>query len=101
MIFIYITCKDDKEAKNIAKELITKKLIACANIFPIESMYQSEGKIVDTKEIVLLCKTSEGNYNDVAKSVKKMHSYDVPCICKLKADANKSYADWVYKETFK
>ncbi|MFC1754099.1 divalent-cation tolerance protein CutA [Thermoproteota archaeon] len=101
MIFIYITCKDKKEAKSIAKELIEKKLIACANIFPIESLYNWEGKLVDEEETVLLCKTREGNYNDVAKAVKKMHSYEVPCICKIKADANKSYFDWIHKETFR
>jgi periplasmic divalent cation tolerance protein len=101
MIFIYVTCKNKKEAKAIAKELITKKLIACANIFPIESVYRWKSKIVDEKEVALICKTRGGYYNDVAKAIKRKHSYDVPCICKIKADANKTYGDWVYSETFK
>ncbi|MBU0535704.1 MAG: divalent-cation tolerance protein CutA [Nanoarchaeota archaeon] len=101
MIFIYITCRDKKEAKTIAKELIKKRLIACANIFPIDSLYRWKGKIAEEKEVALLCKTQDGSYNDVAKAVKKMHSYDVPCIIKIKGDANKSYADWIYKETFR
>jgi len=101
MIFIYITCKDKEQAKSIAKELLEKRLIACANIFPIESMYNWKAKLVEETETVLLCKTREGNYNDVAKIVKKMHTYDAPCICKIKADVNKAYGDWIYKETFR
>ena len=47
MAFVYITCKDKKEARKISRFLLEKKLIACANIFPIESMYRWEGKMVD------------------------------------------------------
>ena len=101
MILIYIPCKDRKEAKGIAQELLKKKLIACANMFPIESIYEWKGKITDDKEIVLLCKTRDGYYNDVAKTVKKMHSYEAPAIIKVKADVNKKNGDWLYKETFR
>ena len=38
MILIYITCKDKEEAKKISKHLLEKKLIACTNMTPIETI---------------------------------------------------------------
>ncbi|GAG37193.1 unnamed protein product, partial [marine sediment metagenome] len=43
--------------------------------------------------------TKEENYNKVKEEVKKLHSYDVPCILKIKAEANEEYNDWINKET--
>jgi periplasmic divalent cation tolerance protein len=97
MSLIYITCKDEKEAKKIAKHLLEKKLIACANFFPINSMYWWEGKIQDDKEFLLLVKTAEKNYEKVKKEVESIHSYDVPCILKIDTEGNKEYMDWVDK----
>ena len=39
-IFIYITNPNKDEAKKIAKHLLNKKLIACGNIYPINSIYR-------------------------------------------------------------
>lgn len=98
MAFVYITCKDKKEAKKISRHLLEKRLIACANIFPIESAYWWQGKIVDDKEYAILAKTPARNYNKIKIEVKKIHSYTTPCICLLDAECNKEYADWVKKE---
>ncbi|MBW2980407.1 divalent-cation tolerance protein CutA [Candidatus Woesearchaeota archaeon] len=99
MGLIYITCKDEKEARKIAKHLLEKKLIACANFFPINSMYWWEGKIEDDKEFLLLAKTTKKNANKVKDEVKKVHSYDVPCILEIDVDGNKEYIDWVDRVT--
>lgn len=98
MILVYITCKGRKEAGRISRHLLNKKLIACANIFPITSVYCWKGKQCNDKEIVLLAKTKNNKYTAVKKEVKKLHSYDVPCIMKIKADTNKEYGQWVNKE---
>ena len=98
MTLIYITCKDEKEAVKISKHLLEKRLIACSNMHPIRSMYWLKGKIQDEKEVVILAKTIDKNYNKIKKEVSKMHSYDVPCIIKIDAEANESYEQWVNKE---
>lgn len=99
MILVYITCKDKEEAKKISKHLLEKRLIACANIHPIESLYWWEGKIQEDSEVVVIAKTKEENYNKVKNEVKKIHSYEVPCILKIKAEANEEYDKWIKKET--
>ena len=95
MILVYITCKDNKEAKRISKGLLEKRLVACANIHPIESMYWWKGKIQEDKEVVVIAKTKDSCYEKVKGEIKKIHSYDVPCILKIKAEANEEYGKWI------
>ncbi len=99
MISVYITCKDEKEAVKISEHLLKKRLIACSNIFPIRSMYWWKEKITNDNEIVMLVKTPDENYEKIKKEVKKLHSYDIPCILKFDIEANNEYKEWVKKET--
>jgi len=99
MIFIYITCKDKKEAKKLATSLIKKRLAGCCNIFPIESLYWWDKKIIEDKEEVLIVKTLKKNFKKVEKEVKKLHSYTVPCILEIPIkEGNIEYLDWLKKE---
>ena len=98
MTLAYIICKDAVEAEKISMHLLKKRLIACANIFPIRSMYRWKKKIVNEAENVIIAKTNDKNFDKVVSEVKKMHSYKIPCILKINAEANKEYGDWVEKE---
>ena len=97
-IFVYITNPNEEEARKIARHLLEKKLIACANIFPISSLYWWKGKIADEKEVVLIAKTLEENFEKVKEEVKKIHSYSVPCIIKIPVSSNKKYFDCIKEE---
>jgi periplasmic divalent cation tolerance protein len=97
MILIYTTNPNLKEAKKIGKYLLEKKLIKCANYFPIESAYDWKGKIENSKEIVAIFKTAEKNWEKVKKEIKKIHPYEIPCILKIKVEANREYENWVSK----
>ena len=98
MTLVYITCKDEKEAEKIALNLLKKRLIACANIFPIKSMYWWNNKIAKHNENVIIAKTSSKNFRKVENEVKRSHSYEIPCILKINATANKEYQAWLNKE---
>ena len=100
MTLIFITCKDEEEAEKISMRLLKKRLIACANMFPIKSMYRWKGKIENQKETLILAKTLEKNFSKIKKEVLSLHSYKIPCILKIDAAANESYDDWV-KESVK
>jgi len=101
IIFIYITNPTEKEAGKIARRLLQKRLIACANIFPIKSVYRWKGKIAQDKEFALIAKTLAKNYGKIKKEVEKIHPYEIPCIVKIAAAANPEYAAWLKKETQK
>ena len=95
---LYVTCKDNNEAKKIAKYLLKKKIIACANIFPINSLYRWKGKLQKDKEFVLLAKTQKNKLYSLEKEVKGIHSYEIPCILQINAKANKVYGEWLKNE---
>ena len=102
LILVYMTSASIEEAKEIARHLLEKKLIGCANIYSgIESMYFWEGKIAESRECILIAKTTEDKFEDMKKEVEKIHSYDIPCIVKIPVDANQKYADWIKKELIK
>lgn len=102
MIFVYITCKNKEEAKKIGLLLVKKRLAACCNLFPVESIYQWKGKIAGNREMVLIVKTLKKNFKKVEKEVKKLHSYKVPCILEIPiARGNARYLDWLKREVKK
>ena len=98
MVLVFIICKDRKEAEKISLHLLKKRLIACANMFPIRSMYWWNGKIAKHAEVILIAKTNNKNFNKSVSEVKLIHSYKIPCIMKINAQANKEYEMWANKE---
>ncbi len=99
MILLYTTCQYKKEAEKIGNFLIKKKLAACCNIFPIESIYCWKNKIIKGKEVVLLVKTLKKNSNKARKEIKKLHSYKIPCILEISiTEINSDYLKWLIGE---
>ena len=98
MTLMYITCKDKGEARKISNHLLKKRLVACSNMWPIESLYWWKGRIVNGKEYVILAKTLKKNVKRIRKEVKNIHSYEIPCIMDIDAGANKDFLGWVKKE---
>ncbi len=100
MILIYTVCKNKTEAKKIANMLLKLKLIACANWWQVESCYKWKNKIMNGNEAVLILKTRKNYYKKIESVIKKVHSYDTPCIIKLKPDkVEGDYQKWLLKET--
>ncbi len=98
-VLVYVTNPSAEEAKKIAKHLLEKRLISCANIYDnVSSLYHWEGKIADEKECVLIAKTTEDMYEAVKGEIEKMHPYKIPCIIKIPVDSNKKFSDWVKGE---
>ncbi len=98
MILLYIPCSDEEEAHNIAEALLGDTLIACANIFPVKSLYFWKNELHDDTEVVLLAKTADRMYEKVKKKVLAMHSYECPCVMRIKADVNRDYEQWVERQ---
>ena len=97
-IIIYITYPDLKTAKKIVASLMKKRLIACGNFFPVQSVYWWKGKMENTKEMVSIVKTKKSNWEKIKAEVTKLHPYETPCIMKLDVRANKDYEAWINKE---
>lgn len=98
MILLYTTIGTEEDARKISTRLLEKKLIACANIFPIKCIYRWQEKITDEREVAMIIKTTEENVIMAKKEIEKIHPYDVPCILELPATANAAYARWITEQ---
>ncbi|MBI3033837.1 divalent-cation tolerance protein CutA [Candidatus Woesearchaeota archaeon] len=100
MISVYITFRDEPEARSIARHLLEKRLIACANIFPVKSMFWWQGKVTDEQEVAMLAKAPKRNFGRIKDEVRKLHSYEVPCIVSLPVEhKDEDFSKWVEGET--
>ncbi len=99
LTLIYITHENKEEAQKVVSHLLEKNLIACANIFPINSFFHWEGEVNSEKEVVSLLKTSKENWEKVKGEVQKVHPYETPCILKMEVQANSDFEEWARKET--
>jgi periplasmic divalent cation tolerance protein len=97
----YITTKNPTEARKIARDLLSKNLIACANILPNgESIYRWNTKIHSSKESYLIVKTQKKHLQKIITQVKKIHSYSAPCvICFDVQTGNPDFLKWIQSET--
>lgn len=98
-IIVYITHSSEENAQKIADELLQKKLVACANIFPIKSMYWWNGSIENENEYVSIVKTIPELWEILQKEITAIHPYEVPCIMKIEAEANEEYEKWIREST--
>ena len=94
-IIVYITFPSEAEAKSLSSHLVTKKIAACGNIFPITSSYWWKGSVQNDDEWVAIVKTTQEYWERLVEEVNKKHSYEVPCIMKIEVSANESYEAWI------
>jgi periplasmic divalent cation tolerance protein len=99
MIAVYITSSNIDTAKKISRMLLEKRLIACANIHPIHSLYWWKDKIEEDDEYAIIAKTEKENYKKIEEEVIRIHDYDVPCIDSWDIDdVNPLYEKWLKSE---
>lgn len=96
-IVIFATCANKKEASLIAKRLLTKRLVACANIIDgAKSFFWWKGEVDKAAEALVMMKTVKGNFSKIQKVIKTLHSYEVPEIIALPViDGEKTYLKWI------
>ena len=95
-IIVQTTCSGKKEAKEIARNLIEKKLVACIQMSEIESFYLWQDKLCEDEEMLLSIKTKKENFKKIKSKIKELHSYDVPEIISINIDnASKEYKKFI------
>jgi len=97
---LYATARNEKEAVRIAARLLQKKLVACANIFPVRSLYRWKGRISDENEFVIVMKTRKSLVPKSIEEAARIHSYEVPCLVSYEMDKGlPAYLNWIDEQT--
>ena len=97
-IVVMVACGSKKEARAIAKYLVSRRLAACVQEIGggIHSTYRWKGKVESAREFLLLIKTTRKRFSAVSEAVRKLHSYEVPEIIALDVRAGSpDYLHWI------
>lgn len=98
---IIFTHDQPEATRRIARTLVEKKLVACAQISaPVTSIYRWQGKIEEAQELRVTAKTRASLADAVCRAIREMHAYDVPEIMIREVTfGNPDYTRWVLENT--
>ena len=99
-IVVFMTAPTRAEAEHLAEMLVNQRLAACVQLLPeITSYYHWQGKIERDTEVLILAKTTINKFSELDKIVRENHSYEVPEIVAVPAEAvSDSYLNWLIEE---
>ena len=96
----YVTAPDRTTARDIARAVLDRRLAACANLWPVESIYRWHGKREETSEFVIVFKTRRSLVRKLIAAVQRVHPAEVPCIVSYPmGPALPAYLSWIDAET--
>jgi len=96
MVFIHTTCATSKEAEDLGKLIIDKKMGACVHYWPIQSMYTWKGEFKKTEEVMIVITTFESKLEEVNDLISEHHSYSTPMIAGVDVRRiNRAYKEWM------
>lgn len=95
-IAVVTTVGSREDARRIARELVERRLAACAQISEIESFYRWDGALQQEPEFRVLLKTTDACYAAVEAAVRALHPYTLPAIHAVRfAHVDAAYAGWI------
>ena len=93
---ILTTAGSQEEAESLASGLVERKLVACAQLLPIGSIYTWEGKVEKDSEVLLLLKARADLYEQIEAHILDNHSYDTPEVLRLDVtQGSEGYLSWI------
>lgn len=96
MIALVTTLHKKEDAVRIGRGLLEKRLIACYNLWPIESAYWWKGKIIEENEVMMIMKSTVRWFDDIEDYVKSESGYEVPELFALDTEKiDPSYQKWI------
>ena len=96
-IIVLTTAGSTEEARRIADALVERRQAACVNIIKgVESIYRWKGKTEESQEWLLLIKTTLAAFDKVCKTIRELHSYELPeCISVAIEQGTPEFMRWI------
>jgi periplasmic divalent cation tolerance protein len=95
IIVIYTPCPNVEVAEKIAQSCLQGGFISCSNIIEsVTSLFMWEGKLEKNKEVILIMKGLEKNFNETKKIIKSLHPYECPVVLGWNVDHFPQQGQW-------
>lgn len=102
LIQIHTTYPNLTEAQSAGEQLVKQRLVACAQVESIKSIYEWDNKIESEPEVRLVLKTLNIHFKNIASWIEVHHPYDVPQITATPIiQCSESYAHWIAQQCIK
>jgi periplasmic divalent cation tolerance protein len=99
-IAVLTNLPDSETAFNLARELVSLRLAACANVLaPATSFYRWEGRDEQATEFPVLIKSTRACYPRLEAAIRERHPYELPEIVSWPLEGLAEYLEWVERET--
>jgi len=96
LIAIVTTLPTREQALQLARGLVEQRLVACAQLSAIESLYLWEGQLQQDPEVRLTLKAPESHYEAIEAAILQMHPYDLPAIHAQRLErVHEPYGAWI------
>ncbi|XP_025781051.1 protein CutA isoform X4 [Puma concolor] len=105
----FVTCPNERVAKEIARAVVEKRLAACVNLIPqITSIYEWKGELEEDNEVLMMIKTRSSLVPALTDYVVRptgseagsVHPYEVAEVIALPVEqGNSPYLHWVHQVT--
>lgn len=94
---VITTVGTEEQAYVIAEELVRRRHSCCVNIIPgIRSVYRWKGKVSRDSEYMLIAKTLESEFEQLADAIRELHSYELPEIVSFKMErGDPDFMSWI------
>lgn len=101
LLEVRVAVPDTEAGLALAHSLVARQLAACVQIVgPITSVYSWQGETQQGEEWLLLAKTTDEAFDELADVVVTEHPYEVPEILGVPVThALSEYADWVRRRS--
>ena len=98
---VLTTLSSREDAQSLVRRLVTDRLVACGTIVENAiSIYEWQGKLEETPEVVVLLKTRQEHWEQLRSVVHKLHPYEVPELLALPVDGGlPAYLVWLAEQT--
>lgn len=101
IVVILVTAPDAESGRRVARDLLDRRLVACANLVPgIRSMFWWKEALEESEEVLVLLKARGSDVGAIAARVEEVHPYEVPEVLALPVTRGlEAYVNWVHDET--
>ncbi len=97
---VWVSAASEAEAITLARTVIELKLAACVSIMPMTSIYSWKSKVCQEAEWQMVIKTKRACFDDLAKKITALHSYEVPeLIATPIVEGSLAYLSWIEANT--
>lgn len=97
---VVTTYSKDRTGSRIVDALLTAKLAACVQVFPIRSSYVWKGRISRDSENLMLIKSKSRDFERIKATILRNHDYEVPEIISVSIDKGLgAYFEWMDQVT--